>query len=190
MNYIKSTRVKFSIALTMAICLALPVLASAQTEKTLFYSTLDGAEFASRHSGGVNVAFGDGSVRFLSSAAGGGATEQWVEASRISLPNSPLEYDFVDASDPNAENKARALFDAAYRLKRAVVVSLAQGTLDAGRVSAATFFISDGGDSNLLEVKLPDALISSYQVGGGSDGAATTVAINFTKIKFDYRPYN
>ena len=48
---------------------------------------------------------------------------------------------------------------------------------------------ADGPDASpnvYLEYQLRNCLISSYQVGGGSDGASETLAINFTAINITY----
>jgi prepilin-type processing-associated H-X9-DG protein len=130
---------------------------------------------ASNHPTGMNMSMGDGSVRAI----------------RISLTNSPLEYGFVDASDPNAESKARALFDAAFRLRRAVMITVPSGTPGiSGRYPAVDFFINDGGDTNVLAVELQNCLVSSYQVSGAGGGALPmeSLSLNFTKIEFKQVP--
>jgi prepilin-type processing-associated H-X9-DG protein len=146
----------------------------------------DAETSASRHPGGVNVLMGDGSVRFISQSID---SNVWV--SRISLPNSPLEYDYVDARDPNAENKARALFDAAYRMRSGIVVTLSKGTLSTGRVPMAAILVNDGADARYLEVKLEDCLISSWQTSG-SEGIvpSESYTLNFETIKFVQKPTN
>ena len=139
------------------------------------------ATSGSGRTSGINVLLMDGSVRF--SAA----------ASRISLPNSPLEYDFVDANDPNAESKARALFDAADRSRRVVVITFASGTtVAARRYRAVNFFINDGGDANVMGIELENCLISSYQLGGGGGGSLPleSLSLNFTKIEYKNVPSN
>jgi prepilin-type processing-associated H-X9-DG protein len=134
---------------------------------------------ASNHAGGINVLLMDGSVRFSR------------EVLKISLPNSPLEYDFVEARDPNAESKARALFDAAYRLRRGVIITVASDTSGvSGRFSAADFFINDGGDTSVLAVEMKDVIVSSWQTSA-SDGSGiprAAASLNFTKIEFKTVP--
>lgn len=192
MNFIKANSNRLFIAITIMTVMALPVLTSARG-KIFFYTQRDAAASASRHPGGVNVLFGDGSVRFISggirvavSDINTAATAQWVKASRISLPNSPLEFSYVDSNDPNAENKARALFDAAYRMRRGVVVTIVEGEMSvSGKLPAVNFFVNDGADSRVLEVKLQDVLVSGYQTGGGGDAVAVySVSFNFSKIEY------
>jgi prepilin-type processing-associated H-X9-DG protein len=149
----------------------------------------------SRHTNGINVLFGDGSVRFSADSATGGplgtigsigADGPVIPIKNIVLPNSPLEYDLVDASDPNAERKARTLFDAAYRMGRPVIFTCPSDPRGvSGKYPAVIFFINDGGDANVLEVKLRDVIVSNYQVsGGGGDAAAASYSLNFTKIEY------
>jgi prepilin-type processing-associated H-X9-DG protein len=129
---------------------------------------------APRHSSGINVLMGDGSVRTIK---------------YISLPNSPLEYSSVEANDPNAESKARALFDAAYRLRRSLFITLASGTkVVSGRYPAVDVFINDGGDTSALEIELENCLVSSFQVSGGGGAALESLSINFTKIEYKNVP--
>jgi prepilin-type processing-associated H-X9-DG protein len=141
----------------------------------------------SRHSGGINASFSDGSVRFSNDSTTGSIDGSVRPIKYISLPNSPLEYGFVDASDPNAESKTRALFDAAYRLRRAVIITAPSGTLGvSGRYGAADFFINDGGDASVLAIKLENVIVSSYQVSGGDGGSLPleSYSLNFTKIEY------
>jgi prepilin-type processing-associated H-X9-DG protein len=142
---------------------------------------------ASNHTGGINVVFGDGSVRFSANSAANniGADGSVRPIKFISLPNSPLEYSFVDAADPNAESKARALFDAAYRLRRAVIITFASGTSGvSGKYPAADFFINDGGDTSVLAVEMKDVIVSSYQVSGSGAAAMESYSLNFTKVEY------
>jgi prepilin-type processing-associated H-X9-DG protein len=157
----------FSMFLMIATVLSMPVFAGIQES------------VGSRHPGGVNVALGDGSVRFVSDSIN-------VTVWKIYLPNSPLEYDYVDARDPNAETKARALFDAAYRLRSGVVISVSQGELDAP-VSASTvkILVNDGGDRRVLAIKLKEVYVTSWQTSAsGGDRPMEMLALNFTKIEY------
>lgn len=135
----------------------------------------DAATSVSNHPTGIQILMGDGSVRAVS----------------ISISNSPLEYSFVAASDPNAESKARALFDAAYRLRRSVIITAADGTSGvSGRYPAIDVFINDGGDTSVLVIKLQDCIVSSYQISA-SDGSGIpmqSLSLNFTKIEYKTVP--
>jgi prepilin-type processing-associated H-X9-DG protein len=136
-----------------------------------------GTTSAVSHPGGINVLMGDGSVRFS------------VEVLKISLPNSPLDYDSVDARDPNAESKARALFDAAFRLRSGLVITVPRDASHvSGRFPEAEFFINDGGDANVLAVELQNVFVSSYQVSSGGTTATAALSLNFTKIEYKTVP--
>src|SRR5215203_4550137 len=75
----------------------------------------DGVSYSnSRHSGGVNVLFGDGSVKNISRSIGGGPRVtvlsgkdsgyygDKIEVSRISLPNASTGFDYVDSREVRA----------------------------------------------------------------------------------------
>lgn len=130
---------------------------------------------ASNHTNGINVLMSDGSVRFS------------AEVSRISLPNSPLEFDFVDAGDPNAVIKTRMLLDTADRLRRGIVITVRRGALSAPyRFSKVEIFVSESTNPNVQAIELQNVLVSSFQTGGSGGGSLPmeTLSLNFTKIEY------
>lgn len=160
------------------------------------YDGIEGTVKASSRAGGANFAFGDGSVKNIGRAGGGGPRvyvydgvdnsgssggDGSILVSRIALPNSP--FGAIDALAPNAVVNARALFEA----QRSMVTSLgvvfsipangANKLLHSnnlrqislalhGPVSTLRFFITDSGNQTGVTIELENCLISSYSLGG------------------------
>ena len=164
--------------LTPIICAAANDNADANGERIAFASTFGGNDYSEPNfTGGIYVAVGDlDTPRTL------------VAVSRIALPNSPLEFSFVDANDPDAASKTRALFDAADRLRRGIVISVPKGAWNVtGRIPAVKFFVLAGeNQGTFLQVTLKDVLVTSYQSGGHTGRSVPTdqFSLNFERIRF------
>ena len=192
MYLLKLLNRKFSIVLTLAITFgALTAFASAQNE--IYYSKkLNGVNFgiqsdnsgffagssaaafqitgnAAAHPGGVNVMFGDGSVRFS------------VAVSEVMLPNSPLEYDRVDAQDPNAATKIKMLIDAALRMNSKIVLTIPKDSINVPRKFRTAQLTVEGDKKSRYEVKMMDVLITSYN--SSSVSGISLVSIKFSSLR-------
>lgn len=184
MNISKLLNGKFSIVLTLALTFIVLTTSVVAQSKNGFASNQinrvnSGASETERssanrpHSGGVNFLMGDGSVRFS------------VAVLEVVLPNSPLEYDRVDAQDPNAAVKIRMLFEAAERMRSAVVLSVPKSSVNiAGKFRQSILTVSDGGE-NRMQIKMKDVLVSSYNHSSSSASMIDQFSLNFEKIRID-----
>ena len=178
MKLLKILNGKFLVVLSLAVMfIALTSFAAAQGKlinsgaASLVESSINTAS-ASRHSGGVLVAFGDGSVRFS------------VEVFAVYLPNSPLEFDRVNANDPNAAVKIIILFEAADRMQSPVLMSIPQNSVSVpAKFRTARLTVSDGGE-NRTEIKMETVLVSGFN-HGSSANKNDLIAVKFKN--FSYR---
>lgn len=166
------------------------------------YDGVKGTVSSSRHAGGSNYAFGDGSVKNIGRAGGGGGPRVLVydgstnsggndgggiSVSRIALPNS--SFGAVDALAPNAVVNARALFEAQKSMVTSLGVVFSISESDAnkfrhtnnlrqislalrGQISTLRFFITDGGSQTGVMVELENCLITNYSLGGHGGAAS------------------
>jgi hypothetical protein len=191
---------KFSILLIMAIVfIALPVVAAAQGEGrkvTIAFCKTD-----KTYAGGIRVAVGD-----LNSDA---AALNQIYLSRISLLTGAFDggVGVVDSCDPDAASKIKMLFEvrSTLRLTNDVVIDilkdntresfemmnyLRQAQASGTKIPVMELVAGGSGNQEIyLTIELKDVYITSYQTGTG----ATTVdslSVNFTAIKFEYKPNN